>query len=94
MTLPESLTLEQARALSTSNEFINPHGIDIRQVFEDLSREEPMFHVSRKVVEIPVEKGGKKDMVRFLDTGVTYRRSEPKPLSRKARRRLANSATS
>lgn len=93
MTMPDTLTLEQAEQLTksiSSENFDNPHGIDINKVFADLQNEseDEMFHVSKKIIEIDVVKDGEPDKVKFLDVGVTYRRESPKKLSKKARHRL------
>jgi len=96
MTMPDTLTLEQVEELAKniSPNFDNPHGIDINKVFADLQKEpevegEKMFHVSKKIIEIDVTTAdGEVDKVKFLDVGVTYRRETPKPLSKKARKRL------
>ena len=96
MTMPDTLTLEQAEQLAKniSPNFDNPHGIDINKVFADLQKEpevkgEKMFHLSKKIIEIDVTNAeGEADTVKFLDVGVTYRREVPKPLSKKARHRL------
>lgn len=68
----------------------NPHGIDMDKVLSSLEEEnkvpENMSHVSRKMFKVET-----KDKTLYVpDKGVTYRRSEPKPLSKKARKRLVN----